>query len=629
MKKQTTYLLFFLFFTAKINAQTCTGNLLQNPGFESDLQNWLGTGGVIESTTNVASGVKSLKMCTNGEIRRQTLPAIGGKTYKLQYTAKTAGTNQNILFSLKYLSSSWQPLDTEFSNFDSPTGFSSNFIQKIAPIGTTWVEISIIKQNTGCVYVDDLCLTENGVVNPTGDCAFGLVGQYTFDGDATDKSGKQNNGTVVGATLSTDRNGVANKAYQFDGNDYIQIPNSPSISSPKNQITIAGWVLNDNPNGAFAMLCKSDAGLMDYRLQYYGNGRNEIELLMDGAVVGLNYILPIGEWFHIAVSGKDGVYKFYKNGAFIGQVNEIPNIVAINKVTDLFLGFDPHNVAEYHLGKLDEIRIYDCSLSDIDILAIYNAEKPVPPSGGADLEVQITADKTIVPQWSNVTYTITAKNAGNTPISSATIQIGGCDATGLKLFDGTYKLVYAGTPTAPSSGTYNQISQIWTITNLNGGATATLILKLFTTGTSEKKIVAFATAQSPNDPDSQPSANSLAACTPTQDDEAVWTINMGQNLAAGTVREQTQGNIQLIDYQLFPNPAGESVFVKIPTEKALSNISIVNQMGILIKTFPSQNNENEVIELDLTEVINGVYFLKIESEGTRVVVRKLVVSRLY
>ena len=49
----------------------------------------------------------------------------------------------------------------------------------------------------------------------------GLVGWWPFNGNANDESGNGNNGTVNGATLTTDRNGMAGQAYNFDGNDYV------------------------------------------------------------------------------------------------------------------------------------------------------------------------------------------------------------------------------------------------------------------------------------------------------------------------------------------------------------------------------------------------------------------------
>jgi len=77
----------------------------------------------------------------------------------------------------------------------------------------------------------------------------GLVGYWPFNGNANDESGNLNHGTVNGATLTTDRNGVANKAYSFDGiNDNILVNNSVSLNMPS--ITIAGWVnLHTSPTG--------------------------------------------------------------------------------------------------------------------------------------------------------------------------------------------------------------------------------------------------------------------------------------------------------------------------------------------------------------------------------------------
>jgi hypothetical protein len=55
----------------------------------------------------------------------------------------------------------------------------------------------------------------------------GLVAYYPFNGNANDKSGNGNHGTVHGATLTEDRFGNADSAYNFDGvYDYIEIKNT-------------------------------------------------------------------------------------------------------------------------------------------------------------------------------------------------------------------------------------------------------------------------------------------------------------------------------------------------------------------------------------------------------------------
>ena len=75
----------------------------------------------------------------------------------------------------------------------------------------------------------------------------GLVGYWPFTGNANDLSVFGNNGTVNGATLTTDRFGVANRAYNFDGvDDFIQILDTPSLRLQ--QATINCWVKYSSMN---------------------------------------------------------------------------------------------------------------------------------------------------------------------------------------------------------------------------------------------------------------------------------------------------------------------------------------------------------------------------------------------
>ena len=75
-----------------------------------------------------------------------------------------------------------------------------------------------------------LCLAANVMAQvPSYVPTNGLVGYWPFNGNANDASGNGNNGTVNGATLTTDRFGVVNKAYNFDGiNDFIDLQNLTS-----------------------------------------------------------------------------------------------------------------------------------------------------------------------------------------------------------------------------------------------------------------------------------------------------------------------------------------------------------------------------------------------------------------
>jgi len=68
----------------------------------------------------------------------------------------------------------------------------------------------------------------------------GLVAYFPFNGDANDVSGNGHNGTVVGATLTTNRFGYANQAYLLGGtNSYITVPLSSTVFS--NDFTASVW----------------------------------------------------------------------------------------------------------------------------------------------------------------------------------------------------------------------------------------------------------------------------------------------------------------------------------------------------------------------------------------------------
>lgn len=90
----------------------------------------------------------------------------------------------------------------------------------------------------------------------------GLIGWWPFNGNANDESGNGNNGTVNGATLTTDRNGVTNKAYNFDGVDDKIIITAQSIIPQQSNYTVSLWFKSaiSTYNGAFisfgAWFCK-------------------------------------------------------------------------------------------------------------------------------------------------------------------------------------------------------------------------------------------------------------------------------------------------------------------------------------------------------------------------------------
>ena len=74
----------------------------------------------------------------------------------------------------------------------------------------------------------------------------GLLAYYPFDGNANDTSGNGSVASVVGATLTADRDGNSNQAYFFDGiGDYIKC----SIGAYE-EVSVSLWYRSDETHQA-------------------------------------------------------------------------------------------------------------------------------------------------------------------------------------------------------------------------------------------------------------------------------------------------------------------------------------------------------------------------------------------
>ena len=106
---------------------------------------------------------------------------------------------------------------------------------------------SILQDETSICFGDSIVESSNQTTFTNcilpNNLQSGLVAYFPFCGNANDQSANLNNGIVNGPTLTSDRFGNANSAYEFDGsNDYISIPYSSSIGI-SNTYSISVWFL--------------------------------------------------------------------------------------------------------------------------------------------------------------------------------------------------------------------------------------------------------------------------------------------------------------------------------------------------------------------------------------------------
>ncbi len=202
--------------------------------------------------------------------------------------------------------------------------------------------------------------------DPLKEC---LVAYYPFNGNTSDESGNNNHGVATGGSLSTDRNNNPARAFIFDGDDYIKVLNSSSLSSIGSSFTVTAWVFNQDPEAY--IVCKSAFNGPDMQFRFYTDGGGLHFANYRKAADFSNTLTPAGTWKHIAVTCDGTIAKFYLNGGLVSTSTLHDDASVANPTTDLYIGADTHNVTEYFRGKLDEIRIYCRVLNDSDVFKIF------------------------------------------------------------------------------------------------------------------------------------------------------------------------------------------------------------------------------------------------------------------
>jgi len=204
----------------------------------------------------------------------------------------------------------------------------------------------------------------------------GLVAYYPFNGNSNDESGNDNNGIATGGTLTSDRFGMDNNAYSFDGvDDKITVKNSKSLNF-QNDFSVSFWVKTNGLNS------KAQCGFLSQlewnkevgwafgdNGQYYSKvlfrvlpGAPESEVSFDRKLINDNI------WHHIVGVRKSGTNYLYLDNKLISSYTSTFNFSTENLLIGEFRG-------STNGGIMDDIRIYNRPLSEEELYLLYNPEK--------------------------------------------------------------------------------------------------------------------------------------------------------------------------------------------------------------------------------------------------------------
>lgn len=194
------------------------------------------------------------------------------------------------------------------------------------------------------------------------DFSSNLRAAYFFNGSAADNSGKGQDAQLVGATLTTDRNGNENSALLLDGSGaYAVTP----VSGKEFPLSFSLWFRLDAQPGSrpFSTL---DSGIGEAFGHAFviGSGPNT-----HNANLVSNYAFQRGKWTHIAVTYGPKL-KVYMDGELRAErdYDETEDFVAGN--FQIGRHFDSEE-ARYFQGAIDDVLIFGRTLDDEEIRQLY------------------------------------------------------------------------------------------------------------------------------------------------------------------------------------------------------------------------------------------------------------------
>lgn len=213
----------------------------------------------------------------------------------------------------------------------------------------------------------------------------GLMGWWPFTGNANDLSVNTNNGIVNGATLTSDRFGNLNSAYNFNGiNNQINVASTSSIADFPAGQTISFWMkINAYPTDGkeHSMIDKRSNDAKYYQAfisNYTGVNTINYRYGQSGSLSsqGSNMpfaSVPLNQWFNLCYSTDLTITKTYINGVLFQTYNQYSPI-GINTNPLIFGNTNQVNStnAPYN-GLLDDIGIWNRVLTPCEITQLYNA----------------------------------------------------------------------------------------------------------------------------------------------------------------------------------------------------------------------------------------------------------------
>ena len=214
----------------------------------------------------------------------------------------------------------------------------------------------------------------------------GLVGWWPFNGNANDESGNGNNGTVNGVSLTSDRFGNINKAYNFVQGNTINIINNPSIDN-LNLASVNLWFKTNTTSNSQLFkkgnsLSLSSGEQISIQLNY-NNGINGFfsAKYNSNCVAGNGWFncsdnsisLNNNNWHMMTAVIDSDSLKYFVDGVFISGIVVPNNNMDVCNSGGISLGKNWNSDPDYYTGIMDDIGFWNRALTQQEITNLYTS----------------------------------------------------------------------------------------------------------------------------------------------------------------------------------------------------------------------------------------------------------------
>lgn len=267
----------------------------------------------------------------------------------------------------------------------------------------------------------------------------GLIREYSFNGNANDSSGFNQNGTVINAVLTSDRFNNPNSAYKFNGiNSYIEIPYD-GLELPEYTYSVWANTATLPAAGTGTIVLAIGTAFNDQVINtnnsvgvntgWGGNGYNLTGPAQYIAYSGQSLIT--NEWVHITMVRTNNKLSCYINCELVKEDSTIQNNSPSYGTDQIARIGARQNGATVFNGKIDDLRIYNRPLSYDEIIELCKVPQKDSIVAPIDTTTQLVIPNTFSPDGNGINDYFSIKNLKYYPELSIEIY----NRWGIKIYD--------------------------------------------------------------------------------------------------------------------------------------------------------------------------------------------------